>query len=94
MTTRCTPGKRQNHRSYYTLARCGWPTAAWVTGDGEWAVLAPCRALTVSLWQSQDKALNALEFIDASGCGGQCSPVLHSLWLLDLPEHGAREMAR
>ena len=37
------------HQTYQATARCRWKRAAWVKGDGMWALLAHCRGLSVSL---------------------------------------------
>ena len=61
-----------NHRTTRALAKCLWPRAAWIVGEGEFAVLAHCRALTVSLWADAAAAEESKLFIDRSKCGGLC----------------------
>jgi hypothetical protein len=62
------------HRTYRTLAsRCLWPRAAWVRGEGAYALLAHCRALTVTLHKTYTDAIDALAAIDSHGCGGRCT---------------------
>ena len=46
--------------------------AEWIEGDGQFAVLAHCRVLTVTLWPSKGKADDAIAFIDQKTCGGAC----------------------
>ena len=63
----------RTHRTNQTLARCIWPRAAWIHGDGPYALLAWCRVLTVSLHDDPDVALESKQTIDASACGGRCT---------------------
>jgi hypothetical protein len=49
-----------------------WPTAEWILGDGNIALLAHCGVLTVTLWMDEAAAKNQKKFIDRYGCGGQC----------------------
>ncbi|MEK6251253.1 MAG: hypothetical protein AABM43_04790 [Actinomycetota bacterium] len=60
------------HRSYRTLARCLWPEAIWVAGNGPWASLAYCNVLTVELYRTEASALLAKRAIDQTACGGRC----------------------
>jgi hypothetical protein len=62
----------RRHRSYSTLAKCVWPRAAWIAGQGSYAVVAWCDVLTVTLHQDYDAASRAKHIIDASACGGRC----------------------
>jgi hypothetical protein len=71
------------HRSYRAAALCKYPKAVWITGDGPYALLAWCRALTVTLHATYWDALRASMPIDprtGTGCGGKC--------------HGAHEIVR
>jgi hypothetical protein len=43
-----------------------------VSGDGEYALLARCRVLTIELHETLDKAQTALRMIDSTGCGSAC----------------------
>lgn len=90
---------RVRHRSWPTTARCEWPRAVSVTGDGPWATLAWCPggsrpgpALTIALWPTEDEARSARASIDRSGCGGQCRRD-HEIVSL-VPIHRARKAAR
>ncbi len=62
------------HQTYNVAARCQWPRHCWVSGEGEWAVLAWCRVLSVSLWPSLEDTQSALAEISLpkSVCGGRC----------------------
>jgi hypothetical protein len=42
-TRRCDVCDRQ-HRRWHTQAKCCWPRAIWVAGDGRWATVAYCVA--------------------------------------------------
>jgi hypothetical protein len=60
------------HRSYRTLAKCIWPQAYWVAGEGPWASLAHCNVLTIELHRTRATAEAAKRAIDGTGCGGRC----------------------
>lgn len=62
----------RKHRTYSTLAKCLWKRACWIDGNGEYALLAHCRVLTVSLWTNLADAEASKRMIDGSACGGQC----------------------
>ncbi|MSQ06919.1 MAG: hypothetical protein EXR54_07155 [Dehalococcoidia bacterium] len=57
---------------------------AEITGDGRYALLAPCPPLTVTLWRAREEAAEAKQRLDQAGCGGQCNPRLHHI--VDLTE--------
>ncbi|MET7639348.1 hypothetical protein [Streptomyces sp. NPDC005438] len=66
------------HRTYNALAKCMWPRAVWVCGEGPYATVSRCpsggrrNALTVALWSTHEAALSAKKIIDDSMCGGSC----------------------
>lgn len=63
----------RRHRNHSTFARCVWRRAAWVLGDGPYATVARCRALTVQLHPTPEAAWTALRIMrPPSGCGGVC----------------------
>lgn len=62
----------RKHRTYSTVARCIWPHACWVDGEGPYATLAWCRVLTVQLHRTIAEARSAKRVIDSSACGGRC----------------------
>ncbi|GEN78706.1 hypothetical protein [Actinotalea fermentans] len=74
---------RRQHRTWRALATCMFPRAAWITGDGPFAVLAWCGVTSVTLHADTDAATRALEIVNASGCGGRCTRD-HELVRLDL----------
>jgi hypothetical protein len=67
------PNCARRYRSYSTLAKCVWPRAAWIAGQGPFAVVAWCDVLTVTLHQDHAAALEAKRITDASACGGRCT---------------------
>lgn len=70
------------HRTYQRTAECLWPAAAWVSGEGPWAVLAHCRTLTVTLHADLEGAEKAKQTIDDTACGGRCYH-RHEIVLID-----------
>jgi hypothetical protein len=63
----------RRHRTWSAQARCRWPQAIWIAGNGPLALLAHCGELTVTLWAKDDpKALQAKRMIDELACGGRC----------------------
>ncbi len=63
----------RKHRTLSTLAKCIWPRAAWILGDGKFATVAYCRVTTVALHADLNSAQSAMSLIDSTGCGGMCS---------------------
>jgi hypothetical protein len=74
----------RRHRTYATLAKCIWPRAVWIHGDGEYASVAYCRNTTVWLHPNLEQANASLAWIDHFGCGGRCSRD-HKVIRLELP---------
>lgn len=75
MTVAIQCGRRRcgtRHRTYRAVARCRWPRAEWVHGEGRYAVVAYCRVVTVTLHPTPAAAARAKHLIDASACGGRC----------------------
>lgn len=73
----------RRHRTYRTFAKCIWPRAEWILGDGPYATIAYCRVTTIELHADLDAARCALAVIDSTGCGGRCSR-RHKLVQLEL----------
>lgn len=70
------------HRTYAALAKCMFPQAAWVQGEGSYACLARSNNnMTVLLCGTQDDANKRKADIDRGGCGGFCTRQ-HELVLL------------
>lgn len=74
------------------MATSKWQTKAnklWdkkakqVTGDGQFALLAPCEVLTVTLWKTIGEAEESKELIHKTGCGESCTPDIHVIVDLD-----------
>lgn len=79
----------RQHRSYRTFARCVWPRAAWVAGDGPYAVVAYCKVTTVTLHATYERAAEAKAAIDSGACGGRCIQ-RHEVLYLDTGEQPRR----
>jgi hypothetical protein len=60
------------HRSYRALAKCVWPRAYWIDGEGPWASVARCGVTTIQLHSTAARAEAAKDLIDSTGCGGHC----------------------
>ena len=61
-------------KSWLAEARKRWgQKAAWIQGDGQFALLARCRVLTVTLWPTMAEAEENKKFIDEMACGGGCT---------------------
>ncbi len=66
-------GKR--HACWYNLARCLYPKAAWISGEGPVALESHCgrrRDLTVTLHADVEDAEESRQSIDDAGCGSRC----------------------
>lgn len=83
----------RRHQSYRTLARCIWPRAVWVTGQGPYATLAHCRHLSVMLHATLAEAEQSMATIRATGCGGACDGK-HELVQLVSPAEATGEAPR
>ena len=67
----CSCGRK--HRRWNAVAKCRWPNANRVVGEGEWAVLSTCGGWTlVTLHLDRATADKTLAIIDRRGCGGSC----------------------
>ena len=47
--------------------------AVWINGNGQYALLAWCNVLTVTLWPTMAEAENRKAFIDRTACGSHCT---------------------
>lgn len=67
-------GCHRLHPTYRSWAACTWPCAAWISGEGAYAVISRCRAgaQTVTLHRDVYRAQAALAALDRSFCGGVC----------------------
>lgn len=69
----------RKHRTWNVAAKCIWPRASWITGEGKYALIAYCHSgpttadtWTITLWSDPAEAEKAKAEIDRSGCGGGC----------------------
>jgi hypothetical protein len=62
----------RQHRTWTALAHCMFQRAAWIAGDGPFAVIAWCGVTSVTLHPDVATAEHALETVDGTGCGGRC----------------------
>ena len=53
-------------------ARRYWPDAAWIEGEGDYAFVAYCRQVTVTLHETRERAEASKMAKDGHGCGGGC----------------------
>jgi hypothetical protein len=60
-----------------------WPDAWWISGDGPFAVVCPCRWLTIGLYKDEDDAAASFERQQRIPCGDCCDSDTHSLHRLD-----------
>lgn len=70
----------RRHRNFRALARCIWPRAAWIAGNGPFATVSRCphgpsqrSMVTAVLHTTVEAARDSLAAIDGGGCGGQCT---------------------
>jgi len=62
----------RRHKAWPALARCIFPRAGWIAGDGPFAVIAWCGVTSVTLHPDAATAARSLATIGATGCGGRC----------------------
>lgn len=62
----------RTHRGYQSLAECTWPDAAYIVGDGPFALLARCDLFTVALYETSAEARRRKQALDRAGCGKTC----------------------
>ena len=74
----------RQHRTYATMAKCLWPRAVWVNGEGPYATVAYCNGNTsIQLHEALEEARASMAQIDATGCGSRCGR-RHKLLRLEL----------
>jgi len=64
--------KRITKEAWKRVAKRRWRDAEWIEGKGKFAVVVPCRHLTVLPCKTREEAVGHLDFIDRVGCGGRC----------------------
>lgn len=62
----------RTHRGFQSLAECIWPEAAYITGDGPYALVAHCDMLSVALYETATEAGDARRRLSTVGCGRTC----------------------
>lgn len=93
-------GCGRTHRGYQSLAECTWPDAAYVIGDGPFALLARCDLFTVSLYETDAEARRRKQVFDDRGCGKACeghhevAPLIGELRVRPLRPAGVRSGRR
>jgi hypothetical protein len=55
------------------IAERRYPDAAWIMGDGPFALLAHCSGLKVTLHKTHEDAERSKSWIDDLACGGGCT---------------------
>lgn len=78
----------RTHSTFRSLARCVWPKAQWVLGDGPYATVRGCEGLTVLLHPTLEDARHAFGKIHTFPSRGGCDSRKHLLAVLALPEDG------
>ena len=63
---------RTVQHGYISVARRRWPAAEWIIGDGHYASVAHCGAVTVMLFARPAEAERAKALIDRTGYGHVC----------------------
>lgn len=91
-------GCARTHHGYQSLAECTWPDAAYVVGDGPYALVAHCQMLTVALYETLAEARRRIRRLDADRCAKTCVGD-HELVALPAPrahstDHSHRARAR
>ncbi len=66
------------------IAERRFPDAAWIMGEGQYAVLAHCSSLTITLHKTREDAERNKGWIDDMACGGGCA---NDHEIIDLNEH-------
>jgi hypothetical protein len=60
------------------MAKCIWPRADWISGEGPYATVTRCphavyrEVITVKLHANRSAAEATLQLINETGCGGHC----------------------
>lgn len=62
----------QTHADLRSFTRCAVPGVEWVTGTGEFAVIAWCKPTTVTLFATEADALAGSYAVGRRGCGPNC----------------------
>ena len=76
----------RTHRGFQSLAECVWPDAAYVIGDGPYALVAHCDMLSVALYETAAEAGQARRRMNTVGCGKSCEGRHQLAVLVDDPK--------
>lgn len=79
----------RNHRNVETFLRCAVPRCEWITGHGDFILIAWCSTPTISRWPTLTEALDAKRGIDCGGCGHACHRA-HEIIRVDLDQQRRR----
>ena len=63
----------RQHHAATALARCTFPDAGWIRGDGPFGVVAWCSVVGITLYATADAATAALAALNDTGCGRRCT---------------------
>lgn len=63
----------RQHHATTALARCTFPDAGWIRGDGPFGVVAWCSVVSITLYPTLDAATAALAALNDTGCGRRCT---------------------
>jgi hypothetical protein len=72
----------RTHRTLRTFAKCVWPKASQITGEGKWAAITHrADGAHISLHETSTAARDAKAAADCSGCGDHRRREAHLLRL-------------
>ena len=63
----------RQHHVPTALARCTFPDAGWIAGDGPFGVVAWCSVVGITLYPTATAATAALAALNDTGCGRRCT---------------------
>ena len=63
----------RQHHAAMALARCTFPDAGWIRGDGPFGVVAWCSVVGITLYPTADAATAAHAALNDTGCGRRCT---------------------
>ncbi|WP_306233864.1 hypothetical protein [Agrococcus beijingensis] len=63
---------RKGHATARGFARCKVRGLAWITGRGDWALVAWCGNPTITLWPTETEAADRGSVLAAARCGRAC----------------------
>lgn len=78
----------RTHPTFRALARCIWPDAQWILGEGPYVTVRGCNGLTVLLHSTLADAQLAFGRIHVFRPKGGCDHTKHELAVLVLPDGG------